>query len=308
MRHVSKVVPALLALVAAVGLASCGGDGGGSGYGGDDTDVVSGQFERVVGAPSGYAAVAGEATIERADGRTTVSLDLRGLAPDGEYVAHLHSGGCDRADPGGPHFKFDPKGSDEPPNEIHLAFSANGQGAGTAKASSDREVPSGAAGSVVVHEAGGEDEAGEHGGSEHSSAGHSADGETVLVHEGHQHEDEPAPPAKIACAQLEGGGGASAPGDNPESASMGGQVPTVVVRDGEPVGGIEELEYDAGEQIRFEVNSDVADEVHVHGYDLSEDVTAGGTVSFDFPAEIEGIFEIELETRGTQIAELRVNP
>lgn len=101
---------------------------------------------------------------------------------------------------------------------------------------------------------------------------------------------------------------ATKPSDKPESASMGGKVPTVVVRDGEPVGGIAELEYDAGDQIRFEVTSDVADEVHVHGYDLSEDVKAGGTVSFDFPAEIEGIFEVELEGRAEQIAELQVNP
>lgn len=98
------------------------------------------------------------------------------------------------------------------------------------------------------------------------------------------------------------------PGDSPESASMGGKVPTVVIRDGEPVGGVEKLEYDAGDEIRFEVSSDVADEVHVHGYDLMEDVSAGGTVSFDFPAEIEGIFEVELEERGEQIAELVVNP
>lgn len=85
-------------------------------------------------------------------------------------------------------------------------------------------------------------------------------------------------------------------------------VPTIVIRNGEPVGGIEELEYSAGDQIRFEVESDVADEVHVHGYDLAEDVPAGGSVSFDFPAEIEGIFEVELEGRKEQIAELRVNP
>lgn len=98
------------------------------------------------------------------------------------------------------------------------------------------------------------------------------------------------------------------PGDKPESASMGGKVPTIVVRNGEPVGGIEELEYDAGEEIRFEVSSDVAEEIHVHGYDLIEDVPAGGTASFDFPAEIEGIFEVELEGLGEQIAELRVNP
>lgn len=100
----------------------------------------------------------------------------------------------------------------------------------------------------------------------------------------------------------------SKPGNAPESASMGGKVPTIVVRDGEAVGGIEELEYDAGDEIRFEVSSDVAEEVHVHGYDLMEDVPAGGTASFDFPAEIEGIFEVELEGLGEQIAELRVNP
>jgi len=103
-------------------------------------------------------------------------------------------------------------------------------------------------------------------------------------------------------------GGVTHPADSPESASMGGKVPTIVIRNGEPVGGIKQLEYNAGDEIRFEVKSDVADEVHVHGYDLMEDVPAGGTVSFDFPAEIEGIFEAELEGRKEQIAEITVNP
>jgi len=103
-------------------------------------------------------------------------------------------------------------------------------------------------------------------------------------------------------------GGVTRPADGPESASMGGKVPTIVIRNGEPVGGIKQLEYNAGDEIRFEVKSDVADEVHVHGYDLMQDVPAGGTVSFDFPAEIEGIFEAELEGRKEQIAEITVNP
>jgi hypothetical protein len=85
-------------------------------------------------------------------------------------------------------------------------------------------------------------------------------------------------------------------------------VPTIVVRNGEPVGGMEELEYDAGEQVRFRVQSDAADEVHVHGYDVEEEVPAGGAVTLSFPAEIEGIFEVELHESETQIAELRVNP
>ncbi len=45
------------------------------------------------------------------------------------------------------------------------------------------------------------------------------------------------------------------------------------------------LTYNKGEQVRFKVDSDVSDEVHVHGYDIMKDVKAGGSVSFDFPAD-----------------------
>jgi hypothetical protein len=85
-------------------------------------------------------------------------------------------------------------------------------------------------------------------------------------------------------------------------------VPTIVVKDGAPEGGIRGLTYIKGDRIRFQVDSDVSDEVHIHGYDLSEDVAAGGSVRFDFPASLEGVFEVELEGRKAQIAELRVNP
>ncbi len=85
-------------------------------------------------------------------------------------------------------------------------------------------------------------------------------------------------------------------------------IETIVVRNGEPVGGIAELEYDAGEQVRFRVSSNEADEVHVHGYDVGEEIPAGGTATLSFPADIEGIFEVELHGSEQQIAELRVNP
>jgi heme/copper-type cytochrome/quinol oxidase subunit 2 len=85
-------------------------------------------------------------------------------------------------------------------------------------------------------------------------------------------------------------------------------VPTIVVRHGKPVGGVRELIYKEGDRVRFKVESDVSDEVHVHGYDIMKDVKAGGSVSFDFPATIEGIFEAELEGRKEQILELTVNP
>ena len=85
-------------------------------------------------------------------------------------------------------------------------------------------------------------------------------------------------------------------------------VPEIVVRNGEPVGGVQELEYDAGEQIRFRVRSNRADEVHVHGYDVEQEIPAGGIATLSFPADIEGIFEVELHESEAQIAELRVNP
>ena len=92
------------------------------------------------------------------------------------------------------------------------------------------------------------------------------------------------------------------------NATVTASLPTIVVRDGEPVGGVKRLEYSAGDEIRFEVSSDAAEEIHVHGYDVAKDVPAGGSVRFAIPADIEGIFEVELEELGVQIAELRVNP
>jgi len=86
-------------------------------------------------------------------------------------------------------------------------------------------------------------------------------------------------------------------------------IETVIkVRNGKPVGGVKRLEYSKGERIRFQVRSDVGDEVHVHGYDRSKDVEPGGTVRFSFPATLEGVFEVELESRAEPIAELRVKP
>jgi hypothetical protein len=88
----------------------------------------------------------------------------------------------------------------------------------------------------------------------------------------------------------------------------GGKVTTIVIKHGKPVGGIAQLTYNEGERVRFKVDSDVSDEVHMHGYDIMKDVRAGGSVSFDFPATLEGVFEAEFEGRKEQILELTVNP
>jgi hypothetical protein len=85
-------------------------------------------------------------------------------------------------------------------------------------------------------------------------------------------------------------------------------VQTIRVVNGKPQGGVKTLSFKKGDQIRFKVQSDTADEIHVHGYDLKKDVTAGGSVQFSFKGGIEGRFEVELENAGVQIANLEVTP
>jgi hypothetical protein len=63
-----------------------------------------------------------------------------------------------------------------------------------------------------------------------------------------------------------------------------------------------------GDRVVIIVTSDVADEVHVHGYDLMRNVAAGGTARIRFEATLPGRVEVELEDRGVQIADLTVEP
>jgi copper(I)-binding protein len=89
------------------------------------------------------------------------------------------------------------------------------------------------------------------------------------------------------------------------------EQPTVVrvaVVSGSPKGGIVRETVDKGDRVVLVVTSDVADEVHLHGYDISRDVVAGGTARIAFKATLPGRFEVELEDRGIQIADLTVQP
>lgn len=82
----------------------------------------------------------------------------------------------------------------------------------------------------------------------------------------------------------------------------------IVVRDGEPVGGPRRLRYRKGSRIVFTVRSDAAAEVHLHGYDVSREVPAGGAARFSVAATLEGRFEVELEQTQTEIARVEVVP
>jgi hypothetical protein len=82
----------------------------------------------------------------------------------------------------------------------------------------------------------------------------------------------------------------------------------IVVRGGEVVGGLKRTTVDQGENVAIVVAADVADEVHLHGYDKSADAAPGKPARLVFVASIPGRFEVELEDRGLQIADLEVRP
>ena len=56
------------------------------------------------------------------------------------------------------------------------------------------------------------------------------------------------------------------------------------------------------------VESNVAEEVHIHGYDKYVQVPADGSARTRFTADAEGIFEIEAHSTGELLAKLQVSP
>jgi hypothetical protein len=91
--------------------------------------------------------VTGDAWLARHDG-TTVSIELAGLEPGAEHIAHVHVAACSEA--GGDHFRFDADGAAVPPNEIHLAFTATADGTGSMTVENPMVAPDDAR-SIVVH-------------------------------------------------------------------------------------------------------------------------------------------------------------
>jgi hypothetical protein len=63
-----------------------------------------------------------------------------------------------------------------------------------------------------------------------------------------------------------------------------------------------------GQRVRLIVGADVSDHVHLHGYDIMRDVSPGNPAVIRFRATDPGRFEVELEERGLQIAEIEVRP
>jgi heme/copper-type cytochrome/quinol oxidase subunit 2 len=86
------------------------------------------------------------------------------------------------------------------------------------------------------------------------------------------------------------------------------EIPRIKVEDGVKTEGLDTLSVRVGETVRFEVEADVADEIHVHGFDLHFDTIPGEEVLVEFVADATGIFEVELEAAELHILDLEVTP
>ena len=61
-----------------------------------------------------------------------------------------------------------------------------------------------------------------------------------------------------------------------------------------------------GEEVTLVVTSDVADEIHVHGYDLTLALSPSRPTQLSFGATVPGVFEVELHDAGTVLLTLQV--
>jgi heme/copper-type cytochrome/quinol oxidase subunit 2 len=82
----------------------------------------------------------------------------------------------------------------------------------------------------------------------------------------------------------------------------------IVVRDGQPVGGVRRVTVGKGRRVVLMVTSDVADHVHLHGYNVMRDVAPGMPARLAFRATIVGTVEVELEDRGLRLATITTQP
>ncbi|MFF0152729.1 hypothetical protein [Micromonospora sp. NPDC005203] len=121
---------------------------------------------------------------------------------------------------------------------------------------------------------------------------------TTLLVTGCGHDDDPfvATPSAPATSAAPPGAVTTAPSPTasptPSAPAADREIVVTIAkrRISPPTG---RITVDKGELVRITVTSDVADELHVHGYDLGARLPAGKPGSVEFRADKTGLFEVE---------------
>lgn len=109
-------------------------------------------------------------------------------------------------------------------------------------------------------------------------------------------------------------GGSPSPEPTEESSPSPEETPSeepeytaeITVKNGE-VKGPDTVDVKVGDKVTIAVTADVADHVHVHGYDKFADLEPGKQIVVRFTADLPGVWEVELEDSHTPLLELRVS-
>ncbi|WP_149359103.1 cupredoxin domain-containing protein [Lolliginicoccus suaedae] len=124
--------------------------------------------------------------------------------------------------------------------------------------------------------------------------------------------------AALATATLALGGAACGSTEDPASAPSGSSTSTgdatvpetttyeFTISGGTRTEGESQVEIPLGTSIALTITADTADEIHVHGYDLTAEAVPGQPATIEFIADLPGVFEVEMHEAGTVITQLRV--
>jgi len=110
--------------------------------------------------------------------------------------------------------------------------------------------------------------------------------------------------------------GSTSPTEEPSSTRTEEDEPTedrqqavevaVVLRDGTVRPRPRRVDVAQGSTVRLAVTSDVDDAVHVHGFEIEEELEAGRTTSVEFVADQSGVFEVETHDSELELLQLEV--
>ena len=112
--------------------------------------------------------------------------------------------------------------------------------------------------------------------------------------------------AGTAASEAAAGSSSADPSPSSSASTPAGPRIEVQVSGGQVSGDTGRVPVAAGQHVTLVLTSDVADEVHVHGYDLGAELSPGQPTEIAFDATIPGVFEVELHEAGTQLLSLQV--
>jgi hypothetical protein len=100
-------------------------------------------------------------------------------------------------------------------------------------------------------------------------------------------------------------GSSSPAGSSSANAAKATEI-VVSVKDGKVSPKAHRVKVAEGSAVQILVSSDVDDEVHVHGYDIERELSAGQSTTIEFTANQTGVFEVETHESNLLLLQLQV--